>query len=651
MDATALFYAHTSQYSLWVTQEGMVFDSVKKIADDKSPSDLLRDAQYKHNVSHLNFINANPHPKIGALNPTQHKVNYLTANDRSKWKTGISTSKAILYTELYPHIDLKIYGVEQEIEYDFIVKPGGEVADISFEYKGVDNTNLDGDGNLIVETEFCTLNHTRPVAYQIIQEERIEVKARFRRIDDNLYGFQVGRYDLSHELIIDPIVIVYSTYLGGGSLDQSVFAAVDSYGAVYLTGWVESKNFPTANALFPNFGGGVDAFVIKIAPDGNELVYSTYLGGSDRDGGLDIVVDEAGAVYLTGMTKSSDFPTQSPIFGDFKGNWDGFVTKLDASGNFLIYSTYLGGSDFEVSRGIAVDKKGRACVTGLTWSSDFPTKKAFQKKNAGRSDIVLTKLNSQGNGLVFSTYLGGSDEEAGVSIVVDHKNHLYVTGGTLSRDFPTLKAFQKKLAGGWDSYALKLHKSGKKLVYSTYLGGSGEDRGRGIAVDRKGNLYVSGHTSSANFPTKNPIFATLSGDFDIYAAKFKPKGKKLNYSTYLGGKKVENAFDLAINSQNQVFVRGYTESKNFPTKAALFNKYQGNGDVVVAQIAENGEELLFSTFLGGSGADLGYGIAIDIMDAVYIVGGTESKDFPVKNPIQKNKRKKTDIFVTKLVKQ
>jgi hypothetical protein len=661
VEEKALFYADTSKYTLWVTREGLIFDSIRDLAGATH--------RYERDVSRVRFIDANPVVQVFPEDNSDHKVSYFRGEDSTRWHTGIETSKAVLYRSLYPHVDLRIYGVEQEIEYDFIVKPGGEVADIGLEYQDVQGTkpgavttSLDEEGNLIIQTAFGELTHTRPVAYQIIQGKRIEVEASFKAIKEiaalnqtqtqlqNTYGFEVGPYDKNRDLIIDPLVIVYATYIGGKGGEGSTWVAVDPTGAAYLTCWVSSKDFPTKNAFYPKYGGPpTDACITKLSPDGKSLIYSSYLGGPERDGPIDITVDATGAAYITGRA-SGGFPQVNSLH-EFRGIGDAFIVKVDPTGTSLVYSTYLGGSDFERARGVAADSKGNAYVVGTTWSQDFPTKKAFQKKNAGASDVFLAKLNPTGSAIVFSTYIGGTGEDIGLDIQVDNKGSLYVVGDTWSKEFPTKKAFQKKLKGENDSFLMKFHKRGKKLIYSTYLGGSLAEEARDIDVDMWGNAHVVGSTNSPDFPVSKALYKTLAGDYDIYIAKFKPNGKKLHFSTFMGGSQQDNGHTVRVDTDGTIYIGGYTESKKFPTKDAIMKKYQGEGDSILAQFSADGQSIVFSTFFGGKAWERGYGMDLDHMGGIYLATHTTSKDMPVKNAFKRKMKGSNDMYIVKLKKE
>jgi len=336
VDEKALFYAKASRYTLWLTKEGLVFDSTRRTKKESthskrlSPEDINNheDVKYDRDVSRLVFLNAKGSPEVIPVDDTEHNVNYFIGNDKSKWRTNIQTSQTVLYKELYPNIDLKVYGIERQIEYDFVVKPGGEVSDISFEYKDVKKTRIDKEDNLVIETRFGELKHAEPVSYQVIERRRIEVEAEFREIGERTYKFSVEEYNRDYDLIIDPLVLVYSTYLGGSSYEWGHDIAVDSEGAAYITGRTHSTDFPTQNAYQgtkkPVYQ---DAFVTKFSTDGTSLVYSTYLGGSDDDDGYGIAVDDDGAAYITGGTKSTDFPAKNAYQGAKAGATSAYIAK------------------------------------------------------------------------------------------------------------------------------------------------------------------------------------------------------------------------------------------------------------------------------------------------------------------------------------
>jgi hypothetical protein len=382
------------------------------------------------------------------------------------------------------------------------------------------------------------------------------------------------------------------------------------------------------------------------------LAYSTYLGGGGQgipdDRGYDIAVDAFGAAYVAGRTYSASFPTLNPYQTDQEYG-DVIVTKLSSSGNSLVYSTYLGGNFEDWGYSIAVDGSGAAYLTGWTNSSNFPTLNPYQGtlQIGGtwyQSDVFVTKLSSSGNSLIYSTYLGGHGDDLGMAIVVDGAGAVFVTGATESNDFPILNSYQTNQVDK-DVFVAKLSSSGNSLVYSTYLGGNGHESGYDIAVDGSGAAYVTGYTTSADFPTLNP-YQTDQGSWDAFVTKFSSAGNTLAYSTYLGGSAEDDGYGIGVDASGAAYVTGYTYSSDFP----IANPYQINqvgNDVFVTKLSSSGNSLVYSTYLGGSGEEWGFDIAVDGSGAAYVTGYTASTNFPTFNPYQTDQGW-DDVFVTKL---
>jgi hypothetical protein len=386
-----------------------------------------------------------------------------------------------------------------------------------------------------------------------------------------------------------------------------------------------------------------DIFVTKFSASGNSLVYSTYLSGSDEEWGGDVAVDESGHAYVTGYTYSTDFPTYNPFQSTNQDQWDAFVTKLSSTGNSLIYSTYLGGLGPDEGYGIAVDEQGNAYVVGLTVSPDFPTENPYQT-NQGESDVFVTKFSSTGTSLVYSTYLGGGSGDWAQDIAVDGDGNAVVTGYTVSVDFPTENPYQI-FQGADDVFVTKLASSGSSLVYSTYLGGTLWDHAYAVAVDIDGNAYVTGETESADFPTVNPFQATYVGA-DAFVTKLSSTGVPI-YSTFLGGEHNDHGYGIAVDSSGSAFVVGSTASHGFP----LEDPYQSEMhydyyEAFITRFSESGDGLIFSTYFGGPDVDNGYEIAIDDSNNAYIAGNTYSYGFPLENPYQ-DWQGHLDVFVAK----
>ncbi|HLP61704.1 MAG TPA: SBBP repeat-containing protein, partial [Candidatus Deferrimicrobium sp.] len=597
----AEFYAKTPGYTLWMTGEGFVFDCVGKAG--------ARD------VSRLVFLGGNTGPVLVPVEMSDHKVNYLKGNDPAQWHTGIQTSKAVKYQNAYKNIDLKVYGVEKQIEYDWIIKPGGKPGSIRLQYQNVKSTCIDEAGNLVIATQAGNITHKRPVSYQENSKGRVVVNVKFKKFSENTYGFEVGEYDDSRELIIDPVVMVYSTYLGGSDDEHGFALALDGSGSTYLTGDTYSDDFPTKNAYRNTYAGGLyDTFVAKFSSAGNSLVYSTYLGGSGNDVGEGIEVDSSGKAYVVGITSSTNFPTRNPYQKNYGGGEnDTYVITLSASGSSLTYATYLGGNGKDEGMAIALDSSNNIYLTGRTASTDFPMQNAYKSSYAGGTlDAFVTKISAAGTSLSFSTYLGGSGVDYGYGIAVVGEN-AYVSGRTASTNFPTINKYQGTYGGGaYDAFFTKFSSSGTSLVYSTYLGGSKADSAYGIAVDSTGSAYVVGETESSNFPTMNPVQGShAGGGKDAFVTRFASTGKTLEFSTFLGGSETDGASHVDIDNSGSAYIIGSTKSSNFPTKRAYQNNYNGDYDVFVSMLPANGYSLTFSTFLGGGGIDTGKGIEVD----------------------------------------
>ena len=432
--------------------------------------------------------------------------NYFIGNDPAKWRTDVPHYGRIQYEGVYPGIDLVWYGNQQRLEYDFVVAPGADPRQIQVAYEGVESLRLDAGGDLVLRTALGEVRQQKPRVYQEVGGKQVEVEARYTIVARDRVTFALARYDRKRELRIDPVVLVYSTYLGGSGGDWGYGIAVDAAGSAYVTGQTTSTNFPTQSAYQTTYQDIDDVFVTKLTPAGNALVYSTYLGGDAGGGGSAITVDGAGSAYVTGSTYSTNFPTQSAYQAMLQGNRNAFVTKLTPAGNALVYSTYLGGSFWDYGYGIAVDAAGSAYVTGLTASPNFPTQSPYQTFGG----VFVTKLTPAGSALVYSTRLGGSGVESGNGIAVDGAGSAYVTGDTSSPNFPTKSAYRAILGGAQNAFVTKLTPAGNGLVYSTYLGGSDYDRGNGIAVDGVGSAYVTG-AASADFPTQSAYQATFQG--------------------------------------------------------------------------------------------------------------------------------------------
>ncbi|NOY45344.1 MAG: hypothetical protein GXP50_07825, partial [Deltaproteobacteria bacterium] len=493
----------------------------------------------------------------------------------------------------------------------------------------------------------ATLVQRRPRIYQEVEGREVSVAGGFRDLGRDgegrpTYGFEVGPYDRSRPLVIDP-VLAYASYLGGSGEDGAYAAAVDGAGHLYVAGNTVSGDFPVKPdvpcvvgvtcAAQLTLHGPTDAFVVKLDPDGN-LVYATYLGGSGYEEAYAVAVDGAGNVYVAGSTTSDNFPTTTTaVQTDYKGMNDAFVAKLNPGGTALVYATYLGGRRNEWTFAVAVDGAGNAYVAGWTDSDNFPTTTtAVQPDYKGGNDGFVAKLNAGGTALEYATYLGGRWGDQAHAVAVDGAGNAYVAGWTESDNFPTTASAVQPYYGGGvgDGFVAKLNAGGTALEYATYLGGRYEDMANAVAVDDAGNAYVAGWTESDTFPTTaSAVQPGFGGVRDAFVAKLNAGGTALEYATYLGGRWGDEAWAVAVDGAGNVYVAGWTTSDNFPTTAsAVQPDPSGMEDAFVAKLNPGGTVLEYATYLGGSGGDDEvWAVAVDGGGNVYVAGWTSSSDF------------------------
>ncbi|HET9401208.1 MAG TPA: SBBP repeat-containing protein [Candidatus Acidoferrales bacterium] len=606
----------------------------------------------------MRVVGTRPSAQLAGIEELPSKSNYFLGDAPQHWRTNVPNYAKVKYESVYRGVDLLYYGSHKRLEYDFVVAPGSLPSVINLEFTGAERITLDSDGDLLLRVAGSDIRMKKPLIYQTVNGLRRTIPGGYVLGAHHQVGFQVTSFDSRRPLVIDP-VLVYSTYLEGTNFDFADGIAVDSAGDAYVVGETSSTDFPTTNSIQAAFaGGGDDVFVAKLNPTGNALIYSTYLGGGNSDFAGGIAVDSAGNAYVAGTTASLNFPTHNPIQAAGGGTCgtapntfacgDAFIAKLDSTGSTLVYSTYLGGGGDDQGAGVALDSGGNAYVVGSTSSLNFPTANALQSvPGAGTCgsapntfpcyDAFVTKLNAAGSALVYSTYLGGNGDETGSAIAVDSTGSAYVTGTTFSPNFPTSHPLQAVFAGGdGDAFVAKLSAAGSSLVYSTYLGGTADDSGRGIAVDSSGNAYVTGGTDSHDFMTVNPYQAAFGGGpSDVFFAKLNSSGSAALYSTYLGGAQNDAGVAIALDSSGDAYLTGNMDSGAFvmvnPFQKACGGCQRAGPDGFVAEIDPTkvgAASLIFSSFIGGTGHDAGAGIAVDASGNVYVAGQANAT-FPV----------------------
>ncbi|MFP5362562.1 MAG: kelch repeat-containing protein, partial [Thermoleophilia bacterium] len=616
-DARARFIARGPGYMLFLTDDEAVFSLAA--GEQGGRRDVVR----------MRFApDAETGPVAGGRLPGV--TNYVRGRAGADAVTGIPAYASVRYRNAFRGIDVEYHARRKGLEYDFIVAPGADPRRVALEFDGARSLRLDGEKRLRIATTGGELRQERPVAHQLVDGRRRPVAVDFRLLDGDRVGLRVGAYDRSRRLIIDPVVS-YATLLGGAGTDSIAGVAVDGSGNAFLTGSTASADFPTQGAQQAASGGATDAFVAKVDPSGSALVYATYLGGSLVDRGRAIAV-ETGEAYIAGDTLSTDFPTTAgALTQTAPAGANGFVAKLNAAGDALAYSTYLGGALVEAATGIAV-ASGAAHVVGQTTSTDFPTVNPAQPALAGVRDAFVSKLSTTGAALTYSTYLGGALAEDGSAIAVDGGS-AYVAGATASVDFPTTPgAVQTALAGGanTDGFVTKYAADGGSLAYSTYLGGpgaggagpapTGDDFAGGIAV-AGGQAYVTGQTESASFPTTaGALQAELAGEGDAFVTKLSADAASHVYSTYLGGGSSDQGNAIAVSGGN-AYLGGSTASGDFPLENPVSQR-AGNGDAFVSRLSAAGTSLVQSSIFGGSISDSGAAVAAGADGSAYLAGSS-----------------------------
>lgn len=638
IDPAAQFLARGHGYSLFLASAEAVFSlnvAAKKDAATGRQTDVLR----------MGFAGANPRAKVTGDTQAITKTNYYTGR---KQVENVPNFRRVNYRGLYPGIDAVFYGDENnQSEYDFVIAPNADPNQIELSLTGAESVRIDADGNLVIQTPHAELIQHRPVAYQETAGVRREVASRFVLDASNSVKFEVGAYDRSHSLVIDP-KISYSTYLGGTSFDVVQSIKADAVGNVYVTGATESANFPSVNPRTSD--GSFAVYVAKIAPDGQSLLYTTFLDGSGNDGlddffygnlGNDIAIDAFGNAYVAGITLSADFPVSANAYqthrycnrqlGFCANPQEAFVTKLNQAGA-IVYSTFLGGGSQDFANGIVVDSAGKAYVTGATYSGiTFPTKNEYQGTGffGATIEAFLTVFNADGSDITYSTGLGGNHTTYANDIAIDPSNNVYLGGETDATNFPVRNAFQSTNRGGIEAFVAKFNPAlsgNSSLIYSTLIGGAGTDRVLGIAVNDAGSAHITGLTGSFNFPLQVPI-RSVNQINEAFVSALDATGSQLTGSTYLGGGAQESGNDIEVDDFGNIYVTGFTSSTDFPTAVPSQATLAGGSDAFLTKL-KFAIGIKASTYLGGSNTDSGASLALQNGRVAFVAGLSLSSNLP-----------------------
>ena len=734
MEGSVDFYIQGNDKTVFFTPDGVTFalsygpkpiktsedsstigpPSISKIAKAGPESAALEKAQAMNSkrwTTKMDFIGARKDSKAEGLDKTGAVISYFKGKPED-WQAGLSAYSKIIYRDLWPGIDLVYKGEVDKLKYEFLVHRGADPKAIRIALRGAEKAIIDDSGRLEIMTPGGSFVDETPLAYQEIEGKRIDLKMAYRleeRADpDNpmdgrigkpdmksyVYGFEVGAYDSTRTLVLDPATLVYCGYIGGSTLDYGRGISVDGSGNVYITGNTSSQQPTFPLTIGPDLifnGGNCDAFVAKIKSDGSGLVYCGYIGGSNEDYGYGIAVDGSGNAYVTGYTssKQATFPVTVGPDLTFNGSntyydYDAFVAKINPAGTALVYCGYIGGMDYDYGNGIAVDGSGNAYVTGTTNSDQatFPVTVGPDLiyndapiRTGNYGDAFVAKINPAGTALVYCGYIGGSYNDKGEGIAIDGLGNAYVTGASAG-DLPVAVGPNLRSNGGYDAFVAKIKSDGSGFVYCGYIAGSDDDWGKGIALDASGNAYIAGLTYSdqATFPVAVGPDLIFNNDrsvpfkCDAFAAKVKSDGTGLVYCGYIGGSNYEEARGIAVDGSGNAYVVGFTNSDQatFPVIGGPGLTFNENpwpwgttgrfyGDAFAAKINSTGTALVYCGYIGGRADDCGSAIAVDGSGNAYIAGFTKSDQatFPVivgpnltfNSPYEDN-----DAFVAKISK-
>ncbi|TMA90900.1 MAG: DUF11 domain-containing protein [Deltaproteobacteria bacterium] len=691
VDARVAYYVHGANKIFYFGSEGVTM-ALSRALPRQSPqptlarvnasSDALGESSVSRVIIKLDFVGADPAVKPVGEALSTARFSYFKGR-REDWATGLKSYNRLAYRDLWPGIDLVYSGSVDRLKYLFVVKPGADPKQIRLRYRGAESVSVDLEGRLLVQTALEDFHDDKPIAYQELNGRAVDVATNFTLSSQAnagyLFGFDVGTYDPSKALVIDPVILVYSGFLGGSGDDRGNAIAVDSDGSAYVTGETNSTqlNFPTAVGPDVSQNGGLDAFVAKVDPTGSQLLYAGFIGGSGNDRGNAIAVDSLGNAYITGETNSTQttFPVTAGPDLTHNGLSDAFVAKVNASGTSLVYAGYIGGFGNDRGTGIAVDGSSETDSIGASFpdGDGLGALATFDNTQNGGLDAFVARVAADGASLEYAGFIGGLGTDRGTGIAVDGSNRAYVTGETDSTggSFPDgngfgglggLATFDNTQNGGLDAFVARVAANGQALEYAGYLGGVGDDRGNGIAVDGANNAYVTGETNSTevSFPDGNGLAGLPGpgqiqrGGVDAFVAKINSAGSALIYAGFIGGTLDDRGNAIALMpgcaSNCEAFIAGETSSTqaSFPVSVGPDLSHNGGVDAFVAKVNGDGS-LGFAGYVGGSGDDRGKGIVLDGIGAVYLTGETNSNqgNFPIKGELDRIQNLGFDVFVAK----
>ncbi len=589
----------------------------------------------------LRFERAAPTARVHGEGRATAAFNFFRGRDATRWRSGVSGFREVVYSEIYPGIGLRLRpNAAGALQYDFELRPGTDLSQVVIHCRGARGLSRDATGGLCAETDHGVLRQTRPVAWYAGEDgQREPVDCDFTLLDEERFGFSVDRHRADLSLVVDP-ALTWATYAGGTGSEMASATALAPDGSVIVVGGTDSADLPvTAGAVGPSYQGSSvpyagDAFVLHLSADGSQLLSATYLGGADADSATAVAVDATGAITVAGFTSSADFPaTPTAYLPTAQGRTDGFVTRLAPGARALQWSTYLGGSFDDTLHAMRLSPRGSVWVTGITNSDDLPTTTgAVSRSWTASEDVFLAEIAPSGAALLAATYFGGSRFDRGYALALDAAGRPTIAGNTNSLDLPlTAGVVGPAHQGLGDAFVARFDRQLTTILFATYLGGSDVDRATGVAVDlRNGETVVTGYTDSRDFPTTpGAILPVRARATDAFVTRLDPTGTAMRFSTYFGGSGIDSAAAVAIDPSGDATIVGDTTSANLPITRGAFQPLRSSSSVesFFARLEPTGG-LRYSSFLGGFDLDIARGVALDETTAAVIVGGTASLNFP-----------------------
>ncbi|MCC7439474.1 MAG: SBBP repeat-containing protein [Armatimonadetes bacterium] len=657
--AEARYLLQTPGLNYWINNNGITYDAYRVAS--------ATETQVVGEVVKMSFVGANASANAVGVGVLPGTFNYILGNDPAGWTTNVRRFSGMAIARLYDKVQAVFYLDQGKPRYDLIVGAGGDPAVVKMAYKGSGHVTVNRAGEAVYQTSVGINIHQGGLfAYQMVDNVKQQIPCSFRQNDDGTLSFQLGSYDRTKPLVIDPLL--YSTYIATSEMETPYDIKTDAQGNAYITGMTQSTTYPTSPGAYQALygGGSRDAFVTKISADGSTLLYSTFIGASGQDIAYGIDVDASGDAYITGTTSSTNFPTTPSAYQAAPtSGTHGFVVRLNANGTAPAYSTCLLST---TPSDIAVDQSGNAYITG-NCTAGLANTIGFWKPiyGGGASDAFALKLEPGGGTRAYATFIGGTGADRGVAIALDKDNNAYITGTTDSSSFPSAAgAYSNVVKGGRDVFITKLNGAGTGMQYSTLIGGTANDMVEDIAVDINGSAYITGSTVSLNYPTfskTKPFQDNQAGNDvnnqygDAFVTKFNPAGTAVDYSTFLGGVTGDGGTGIYVDRRGYAYVTGFTGSVNFPVKIGDYDsEFEAPGedplnyqsDAFYTKLNQDGSNLLYSTFLGGEDADSATAITVSKMGDIFVTGHTRSTQYPVTDgAYQTTFGDKKDVFITK----